>query len=77
MNAKGLRKKLKNGLIVDKWDLVNIIETQEKAINQLKTDLEFQGNKVAELTRDSIAFHDFFYKHDPMGYQAFYARNIS
>ena len=53
------------------------LEQQEQAINQLKTDLEFQGNKVAELTRDSIAFHDFFYKHDPMGYQAFYARNIS
>jgi len=53
------------------------LEQQEQAINQLKADLEFQGNKVAELTRDSIAFHDFFYKHDPMGYQAFYARNIS
>jgi hypothetical protein len=53
------------------------LEEQEIAINQLKADLVFQGNKVAELTRDSIAFHDFFYKHDPMGYQAFYARNVS
>jgi len=53
-----------------------IVELQQ-TINQLKSDLEFQGNKVAELTRDSIAFHDFFYKHDPMGYQAFYARNVS
>jgi len=46
------------------------LEEQELAINQLTS-------KVAELTRDSIAFHDFFYKHDPMGYQAFYARNVS
>jgi len=46
------------------------LEEQELAINQLT-------NKVAELTRDSLAFHDFFYKHDPMGYQAFYARNVS
>jgi hypothetical protein len=53
-----------------------IVELQQ-TINQLKADLIFQGNKVAELTRDSIAFHDFFYKHDPMGYQAFYARNLS
>lgn len=36
MNAKGLRKKLKNGLIVDKWDLVSIIERQEKEIKELK-----------------------------------------
>lgn len=36
MNAKGLRKKLKNGLVVDKWDLVNIIEQQEKTIKELK-----------------------------------------
>jgi hypothetical protein len=46
------------------------LEEQELAINQLT-------NKVAELTLDSLAFHDFFYKHDPMGYQAFYARNVS
>lgn len=32
MNSKGLRKKLINGLVVDKWDLVNIIEKQEKEI---------------------------------------------
>ena len=36
MNAKGLRKKLKNGLVVDKWELVNIIEQQEKTIKELK-----------------------------------------
>ena len=43
MNAKGLRKKLKNGLVVDKWDLVSIIEQQEKTIKELK-------EKVAGLT---------------------------
>ena len=39
MNAKGLRKKLKNGLIVEKWDLVTIIEQQEKEIKSLKLKL--------------------------------------
>ena len=29
VEAKLLRKKLKNGLIVDKWDLVTIIEKQQ------------------------------------------------
>lgn len=53
------------------------LEQQEQAIAQLKADLEFQGNKIKELTIDSKSFHEFFYKHDPMGYQAFYARNVS
>ena len=35
--AKLLRKKLKNGLIVDKWDLVTIIEKQQAEIEALKT----------------------------------------
>jgi hypothetical protein len=46
-------------------------------IIELQQTIEQLNDRVAELTRDSIAFHDFFYKHDPMGYQAFYARNIS
>jgi hypothetical protein len=32
VEAKLLRKKLKNGLVVDKWDLVNLIEQQEKEL---------------------------------------------
>ena len=36
IEAKLLRKKLKNGLIVDKWDLVTIIEKQEAEIEALK-----------------------------------------
>ena len=32
VEAKLLRKKLKNGLIVDKWDLVTIIEKQQAAL---------------------------------------------
>ena len=39
VEAKLLRKKLKNGLIVDKWDLVTIIEKQEAEIEALKAKL--------------------------------------
>ena len=39
MNAKGLRKKLKNGLVVEKWDLVNIIEQQERTIKELREEI--------------------------------------
>lgn len=52
------------------------LEQQEQAIAQLKADLEFQSKKIKELTLDSKSYHDFFYKHDPMGYRAFYARNL-
>ena len=38
VEAKLLRKKLKNGLIVDKWDLVTIIEKQESEIEALKAE---------------------------------------
>ena len=40
IEAKLLRKKLKNGLIVEKWDLVTIIENQQKEIEQLKYNLQ-------------------------------------
>jgi len=40
MNAAGLRKKLKNGLIVDKWDLVGIIEKQEAEIKALRLQVK-------------------------------------
>lgn len=56
---------------------VKRLEQQEQAITQLKAELEFQSNKIKELTLDSKSFHEFFYKHDPMGYQAFYARKLS
>ena len=39
VEAKLLRKKLKNGLIVDKWDLVTIIEKQQAEIEALKDKL--------------------------------------
>ena len=39
VEAKLLRKKLKNGLIVDKWDLVTIIEKQEAEIEALRNQL--------------------------------------
>ena len=40
VEAKLLRKKLKNGLIVDKWDLVTIIEKQDAQITELETGLK-------------------------------------
>ena len=39
-DAKLLRKKLKNGLIVDKWDLVTIIEKQEPMLRQQQAEIE-------------------------------------
>lgn len=48
VEAKLLRKKLKNGLIVDKWDLVTIIEKQQAEIEALKKkiiSLEFLARK--------------------------------
>lgn len=43
VEAKLLRKKLKNGLIVDKWDLVTIIEKQQAEIEALKAELAKYG----------------------------------
>lgn len=40
IEAKLLRKKLKNGLIVDKWDLVTIIEKQQAEIDSLQKNLD-------------------------------------
>jgi hypothetical protein len=40
VEAKLLRKKLKNGLIVDKWDLVTIIEKQQAEIASLQKNLD-------------------------------------
>jgi hypothetical protein len=48
VEAKLLRKKLKNGLIVDKWDLVTIIEKQQAEIESLK------AHPVKELTDEEI-----------------------
>jgi hypothetical protein len=50
VEAKLLRKKLKNGLIIDKWDLVTIIEKQQAEIEELK------AHPVKELTDDEIMF---------------------
>ena len=52
VEAKLLRKKLKNGLIVDKWDLVTIIEKQQAEIDDLKAKLqlhEAMDNQCASL----------------------------
>ena len=55
VEAKLLRKKLKDGLIVDKWDLVTIIEKQEAQIAELETGLknvwEIVEGKQTEIDR--------------------------
>ena len=56
VEAKLLRKKLKNGLIVDKWDLVTIIEKQQAEIDSLQKNLDVAlmiVNKT-ELTDEEI-----------------------
>ena len=50
VEAKLLRKKLKNGLIVDKWDLVTIIEKQQAEIEALKKQLAFMEGEYPEPT---------------------------
>jgi hypothetical protein len=56
VEAKLLRKKLKNGLIVDKWDLVTIIEKQQAEIEALKSVLEQEGIGVGrDLLNGGIA----------------------
>lgn len=51
MNAKGLFKKLKSGLPIDsKWDLVLIIEKQEKRI----AELEKRNAKLEHVLRNVI-----------------------
>jgi hypothetical protein len=52
VEAKLLRKKLKNGLIVDKWDLVTIIEKQQAEIEALKAKLAY----MFEQEINSVAF---------------------
>ena len=43
VEAKLLRKKLKDGLIVDKWDLVTIIEKQQAEIEALHRFIDERG----------------------------------
>jgi hypothetical protein len=50
VEAKLLRKKLKNGLIVDKWDLVTIIEKQQAEIEALKAEVVMYRTDAEKLT---------------------------
>ena len=54
VEAKLLRKKLKDGLIVDKWDLVTIIEKQEALINQRQDEIKAFYNLVTEQDKKII-----------------------
>ena len=55
VEAKLLRKKLKNGLIVDKWDLVTIIEKQQNEIEDLKNANRFIQNFAEEQHQRAVA----------------------
>ena len=54
VEAKLLRKKLKNGLIVDKWDLVTIIEKQQAEISQQNEEKKALYNLVVEQDKKII-----------------------
>ena len=54
VKAKLLRKKLKNGLIVDKWDLVTIIEKQQAEIEALKKEAALQ--RLSDFTQEAESF---------------------
>jgi asparagine synthetase A len=53
VEAKLLRKKLKNGLIVDKWDLVTIIEKQQTEIEALKAELQKYKPQIWEVMKEA------------------------
>ena len=55
VEAKLLRKKLKNGLIVDKWDLVTIIEKQQNEIEDLINAHRFVQNFAEEQHQRAVA----------------------
>jgi predicted RNase H-like nuclease (RuvC/YqgF family) len=58
VEAKLLRKKLKNGLIVDKWDLVTIIEKQQAEIEALKTENSHLKYEISSGTWNSKELTD-------------------
>ena len=65
VEAKLLRKKLKNGLIVDKWDLVTIIEKQQAEIEALKAKMSLSSyddaqNVAYQLLNEKISLWDYF-----------------
>ena len=67
VEAKLLRKKLKNGLIVDKWDLVTIIEKQEAELTeaggmigvlreQLQEEIQARADALDDLNNRMMKF---------------------
>jgi hypothetical protein len=67
VEAKLLRKKLKNGLIVDKWDLVTIIEKQQAELTeaggmigvlreQLKKEIQARADALDDLNNRMMKF---------------------
>ena len=66
VEAKLLRKKLKNGLIVDKWDLVTIIEKQQAELDSLQKNLdvalmivnkpELTDEEITELANEYLCY---------------------
>ena len=63
VEAKLLRKKLKNGLIVDKWDLVTIIEKQQAEIEALK-GCELTDEEILSLTGFKDNPYDIFIEYE-------------
>lgn len=54
MSTDKLRKLLPNGLVVDKWDLVQIIEKQERLICDLKLEMATVNSKMTSKRHTEI-----------------------
>jgi hypothetical protein len=54
MNRDKLRKLLPNGLVVDKWDLVQIIEKQERLLCDLRWEMNSVNPKMTSKRHNEI-----------------------
>lgn len=54
MSIQKLKKLLPNGLVVDKWDLVQIIEKQARLISDLRWEMNTVNPKMTSKKHDEI-----------------------
>ena len=54
MSTDKLRKLLPNGLVVDKWDLVQIIEKQERLLCDLRWEMDSVNPKMTSKRHNEI-----------------------
>lgn len=56
MNAKDIKHRLKTGQPVEKWQLANLIEEQEKLIKELEQKVAFLEDKVVMVDPQEYGF---------------------